>query len=522
MYIAPNSTIHVLNNVNLDNTYENTIFFSSKSEQQNWFLSKKKYSFEKCTYVRQENVIRVEINPDNLYDCNYLMFKNSSFGDKWFYAFITRTRYVGNTAAEIFFVIDVMQTWFFDVKMKPCFVEREHSLTDEIGDNLLSDELETGEYIARDFISTGKTTNYKIVVAATFDKNYADVSGNYYSGIYSGLTYNVFDTAAEVNEFISGVGAKIDGIVAVFMMPSDFISEASLNPNYYEITINKNYTDIDGYIPKNKKLFTYPYNYLYVTNLNGNTGNFPYEYFSSDNCVFGMTGDMSCNPQILIFPRNYKGITANFNEKMVLDGFPQCTYVTDTFKAWLAQSAVQTTLDLGGGIAQTAVSHNVGQAQYNQLMVNQASGAAMGVAAAGLVGGIPIAAVMGGIAVAGILANVLTHSFEPNHAHNTQGNSASVAFKIKDFAFIHTTIRKEFAEIIDNYWSRYGYPCRRTKIPNRNVRKNWTYTKTINCNVVGNIPVDDIVLIKTIYNNGVTFWRDGDNIGNYLLDNPVY
>lgn len=501
MYIAPNSIVYVLSGVPLDNTYEHTIYFDSKTSQQSWFSSKRKYTFERCTYLRKERVIRVEVNPDNLYDCNYIMFQNTNFGSKWFYAFITNVEYIANTTAEISYEIDAMQTWFFDYSLKPCFVEREHSASDVIGENLQPENLETGDYIFRDFIGTNKIRNYKIVVASTFDEDYEDVVGDYYSGIYSGLKYNVFDDADGVNDFISGSGSKTDGIVSVFMMPSDFIADSSLNPVYFDIdNIEKNLEDIDGYVPNNNKLFTYPYNFLYVTNLNGVSAEFPYEYFSGGKCTFGLVGDMSCNPQILLYPRNYKGISANYNEKMVLDGFPQCTYVTDTFKAWLAQSAVPSVLNAESSVLTMAA----------------------GLAAGGLtVAGLPVTTIAGAIGVARVLTSVAQHEAMPNHAKNTQGNSASVAMKIKDFAFMHTTIRAEYAKIIDDFWTRYGYPCKITKVPNRNVRAHWTYTKTIDCNITGNIPTKDIAKIKNVYNNGITFWRNGGEIGNFGLENNI-
>ena len=89
MYIAPNSTIKILRNVNLDNTYQHTIHFNSTPEQTSYFSGLSKYTLTNYTYQRKERILRVGILADNLYDCNYIMFQNTSFGNKWFYAFIT-------------------------------------------------------------------------------------------------------------------------------------------------------------------------------------------------------------------------------------------------------------------------------------------------------------------------------------------------------------------------------------------------------------------------------------------------
>ena len=498
MYIAPNSVIHILNGVRLDNTYTHTIFFGYAEAQRSFFSSKAKYTRTQYTYLRKERAIRVDIPADNLYDCNYIMFQNTAFGTKWFYAFIINVEYVNNVTSNIYYEIDVMQTWFFDVSVLRCFIEREHPNTDDVGDNLVPDNLEIGEYISDDFDGTGLLGNYAIVVAATFDENLDDAVGGEYSNIYSGLCFNVFQEPESVNNFITKATNKnkSSGIVSVFMMPNSMVAEPNSPPAYHSIEKTKKIDGaIDGYVPHNNKLYTYPYNFLYVTNLNGVGVPFPYEYFSdADNCEFSLVGDMSCNPQVVLVPNNYKGVPTNYNEKMVLDGFPQCSYNTDSFKAWLAQNSAGQMVSVGT--------------------------AAASVIAGVATGGIGLA-VTGAISIANTLAQVVQHATLPQQAQNAQGNSAMVAMRIKDFAFMHMHIRSEFAKIVDNYWDMYGYPCHEVKTPNRNQRPHWNYVKTINANIVGNIPADDLAKMKSIYDAGVTFWKNGDEIGNYGLDNRV-
>ena len=75
------------------------------------------------------------------------------------------------------------------------------------------------------------------------------------------------------------------------------------------------------------------------------------------------------------------------------------------------------------------------------------------------------------------------------------------------------------ARQIDDFFDRYGYSCEEIKVPNRNVRENWTYCKTKDCNIIGSIPVDSMANIKNIYNNGITWWKAIGNVGNYSLSN---
>ena len=152
MYIEPNSIIRLLTRVSLDPNYSYTIYFNSVAEQTNYFMSKQKYYLSGYSYQRiNRGYARVGIKAENLYDCNYMMFQNTSFGNKWFYAFITSVEYVNNECSEIRFEIDVMQTWHFDYELGDCFVEREHTQTDRIGDNIVPENLAVGEYVMNDY-----------------------------------------------------------------------------------------------------------------------------------------------------------------------------------------------------------------------------------------------------------------------------------------------------------------------------------------------------------------------------------
>ena len=522
MYIEPNTVIRILKDCPLDTTYEHTIFFTSESGQVSYFQGLTKYTLTQQTYQRvQRGKMRVAIQAENLYDCNYLMFQNSSFGTKWFYAFIKSVEYVNNVTSEIEFEIDVMQTWFFDYSLGMCFVEREHSATDNIGDNLVPENLETGEYVSDDFDATGKLGGKSIVVAANFDENYDKVGGTYYCGLFGGAYYHVFPNtttgAQECADFILGAADKSDGIISVFLMPTSMVGEMLESAKTYDVVKTKNLTAIGSYADvKNKKLFTYPYNFLYVTNLQGNHAVFPYEFFSGDACTFVLTGDMSCNPQVVLAPTNYKGVATNYDEKMVLSGFPQLTYNTDTFKAWLAQNASGLVVNAiaGGGNLALGAGRSAAQLQYAS-----ATGSILGHQMATLgAGGLALGAAVG---IASTMAEVYQHSRMPLQAHTGAGATTMAAIGILDFAFMHKHITPEFARIIDDYFTKYGYATHKVKVPNRSVRPYWTYTKTIGCEITGSIPCDDARKICSIYDKGITFWKSGANVGKYNLDNTV-
>jgi len=59
------------------------------------------------------------------------------------------------------------------------------------------------------------------------------------------------------------------------------------------------------------------------------------------------------------------------------------------------------------------------------------------------------------------------------------------------------------------------------KTPNRSGRPHWNYVKNKTTNLVGNAPADDVNQIVSIYNKGITFWKNGNEVGNYSLDNSI-
>ena len=186
------------------------------------------------------------------------------------------------------------------------------------------------------------------------------------------------------------------------------------------------------------------------------------------------------------------------NEKMTLEGFPQCAYNIDTYKAWLAQNG-----------ASTAVS-----------VLGTAGGIAAGVAGTVMSGGtLAVAGAIGGItAIGSTVAKVTATSAKPAQAKGSPGGSSLFDYGVLDFHFYKTTITAEFARIIDNFFDMFGYAVNRVKVPNITGRPSWNYVKTTDVKIVGSIPFDDMNTIKANFNRGITFWH-GDWVGDYTRAN---
>lgn len=492
--MTPITTVRLCSNVSLDNSYKDTITFGSASAQSSFFASKAKFTFNNLTPIRLQNKMRIPKPADDVYDCNYLMFKNANFDNKWFYAFITSIDFINTNMCEIGFELDVMQTWYFDYELKPSFVQREHVNNDAVGANIVYEGLELGEYVNNGTGSnSGQMNFYSIVVAATTDEMGNDALGGYQGGIYSGLKYNVFNSPTGVNNMISYLVAanKQTAIVDMFMFPANFIRDdgfpASVNINKTKRTSGT----LNGYTPRNNKLYTYPYNFLYVTCGNGTYAAFKYEFFSGNTCTFSITASIGGQPQIMLTPVAYKGVPNNYNEKMVLDGFPHCAYTTDAYMAWAAQVGSAPYLAMAGSALSTIVSTATGNV-------------------AGGVGG-----------VIGILEQINQKQrieMLPPQASGSQGQSVALATGNLDFWFYPKSITAEYARIIDDFFDMFGYAVNEVKVPNRTGRPSWNYVKTIDCKCVGSVPFDDMAKIRSIYDNGITFWH-GDYVGDYTRGN---
>lgn len=537
--------VHLLN-VPLENDYIHTLYFDTRLEQEVYFLSKKGHSdvtlssFYNLTYQRKDGFIRIPAQYDNVLKyCNYVMYRNNAYSTRWFYAFITDIKYANDGRTDIFIETDVFQTWLFDYTVKPSFVEREHVDIDIAGLNTVPERLELGDYICNKHTKAGYSdeTDLVIVVGATKDPDGNNVSGKLYNNIYSGINYytfaNNYDGAKDLQEWLSGYSedGAAEAITCMFLAPERLTQlkddHTTTGTNWVDIhyinyddgldTINStvDITDktLDGYTPVNKKLLTYPYRYLLVSNNAGCSVPMQYEEFKTtiNNATsivdprFRIEGCLCPGGSIRMIPLNYKGIPRHDEEGINLGKFPCLNWTSDVYTNWLTQNGVNIGLSIAGNVASMGIG---------------IAGALLAPATGGLsaLAGIS-AGVSGVMGIANTLGEVYSHSLQPPQAQgNINSGDVVTASGNNDFHFYDMSIKEEYALIIDNYFSMFGYKVNRVKVPNSNHRENFWYTKTIDVNIDGAIPMNDLRKIKDCYNRGITFWKS-NNFGNYSVSN---
>ena len=509
--------------VPLESDYKNTLYFASETAQHNYFETSIVKSYTDFAYQRKDKLIRIPDIYDNIYHCNYVMYQNSNYNNKWFYCFIDKMEYISDGRTDVYITTDVMQTWAFDYTLKPSFIEREHTNNDTIGNNLIDEGLELGDYTCNghhtDSNMDSLLSDLCYVIGSTIgtildgDK-FPSVGGDVYNGIYSGVKYYRYDTPSSIDILLQMWANKgqSDGTTGIFLAPkflaplnTQALEREVLSSNTtqnYSITMSKNY-GLNGYSPRNNKLKTFPFCYMLASNNQGGNAIYHYEDFSTSSCNFTVKGALAPGCSIRMTPNNFKGVSENDEESINLGKFPICNFTTDMYTNWLTQNSVNLTtqtatnlLQIGGGI----------------LLLGSGSGA--------LAGGGMIA--NGLLGITNTMGEKRRASLVPPQVNgNLNCGDVITASSKNNFHFYNMSIKSQIAQTIDGYFDMFGYKVNAVKIPYSNHRERWWYTKTIDINLDGNIPNEDIQKIKDCYNNGITFWKNASEIQNYSLSNNI-
>lgn len=535
--ITPQSDLKLLK-CPIESDNRNQMTFENATKQRQYFNSLPKLEVFNFTYQRKDSVIRYPAHIDSILTYNYVMYQNDAYTNKWFYAFITGMEYVNDNMTYITIKTDVYQTWQFDMVWKRSFIEREHVNDDTIGKHTVPEQLETGDYICN---SSGSLFNgndtYVCIAVSDAPTEISPRTNKYFNGIFSGTEQFLFDQYQAASNFIRAMAAdaKMDAIVAVYLVPQKLFTGLTLTWQTIDITRNKktitfktarvpvsasstvmgtssSFTvpnSLDGYVPKNNKLKTYPYSYFYVSNNSGSDVTFKWEEFIDNTASFKTIGSLTPGGSIRCIPLNYKKLSDtdtslnSFNAGISVGKYPICSWTNDAYTNWLTQNSVNIGFKAVGGA------------------VGIIGGAALIATGGGAVAGVGMIA--GGLGmVADSAKEVYNHSLTPDQAEGNS-NTGDVAYSSNkmEIRAYKMSIRKEYAYIIDQYFDIFGYKINRVAIPNTLGRKNWNYVKTIGANIEGNIPENDLNEIKDIFNRGVTLWHKASTYLDYSQDNSI-
>lgn len=529
--MAKNISKVYLLNVPLEDDLKNTLYFTSRSNQHTYFESNIGKTYTNVSYQSETRTFRCPDQIDTVRQYNYLMWQNTAYSNKWFYAFIKKMEYVSDGYTDVVFEVDPLQTFMFDITVKPSFVEREHTNNDTVGNNTVPENIETGEYICnshyKDATMDSYATDLCFIMASTSQpvsgeaKDTVSPSG-IFNGIYTGLTYYRYDSTNPIDimlEIFANWG-KTSAINGIFMAPKWLaplsggvlrdVAQSS-SPASFNINVPKQ-TTLNGYTPRNNKLKCFPFNYLLVSNNVGQNTILHYEKFSNaNNATFRVRGVLNPGCSINITPTDYNGNSSSDIDAIQLGKFPICNFQNDMYTNWLTQNSINV-------LGQTITSDDMNIASS---VIGGISGIATNVFAGNFLGA-GLSATSGLSGVAGAVMQQKQHNMiTPSVVGQLNSADVNVASGRNTFHFYKMSIKAEYARIADDFMDMYGYQTNRVKVPNVAHRQNWWYTKTINANITGNIPNDEMNKIKEAYNNGLTYWRNPANFLNYSVSNGI-
>lgn len=143
----PLSKFYLIKDVDIDVSYTHQYYFDTIQEQYNFFSNKVFKTVTEGTYQRKNsNVIAVPFQADEIRECKYIMWQNPNYSDKWYYAFVTHIDYANPNMSRLAYVLDVYQTYLFDMNWKQSYIERKHDKRYENGLPVVNMEEEGLDY----------------------------------------------------------------------------------------------------------------------------------------------------------------------------------------------------------------------------------------------------------------------------------------------------------------------------------------------------------------------------------------
>ena len=535
--VTPNGTIWLLKKIPFNNNYAHSVYFSSESNQRAYILDESRIvaKLDDQNYVKSEvGKIKVKINPDVAEDVCYIAWKNADVGEaeaKYVYAFVTNIDMVSGNVCLVSYEVDVLQTYVIQdrVTFGECLIERRHTTSDGVGDHLEPEPISFGDkvYDHEEIFSAidSDYSEFRPVMWTTFDTADIAKAPNVPAkgmgrrvGSFQGLYCTVFSSYDSFRAFMDLIGDWneetynfiMNNIVSVIAIPKIFApmsgeanawsplfpgntSDPDVNGSYRkDHTFTKRVSgSLNGYTPKNNKLYTFPYNNFYLTNNDGGNQVFRYEYFSGA-MKFRAYAAVQPNFEIIVYPESYAGETASCDRGVSLAGYPQVPWMSSAYKQWLGTADLSYKMQ---GISTIAAG-----------IISGMQGNALGV----------------GMSVMNLGRLQGSYSVEKNNAMQASNpthmgaSSAKTIAGLKQVFGYQQCVNSNDARRIDDYFTEFGYAEGKIATPNlTNGRKNQHYIKTAGCVIKsGSCPAEYCRKIESIFNSGITWWNSA-HVGDY-------
>lgn len=536
---SPDSNLRLLN-VRFDSELRSTLWFPDRDTQTSWFLSQSdNVIFNDITYVKKDNAIVLGCREEDVWRFNYVMYQNTNFSSKWFYAFIVKREWASDYSVKFYLQTDPIQTWMFDWSLMTSFIERQHSTTDNVGDNIVPEPVGSSQTIYQ-FAGSVDCDPTWISVFATSSPSGEPMEGVALGGMYSGSA-NVFNDTVLPNHFLSTyVENGLATAISRIQQHTDFGDEHGKIG--HELTYQVYPSDLAGYVPRNKKLLSGAFVNGYVTGF-GQEIKFTPDFCSDGIVDLKFVQDITSG-SVYCYVANYgkRGSTGSTNVLGFMFNYPESTWAYNQYKndynlhngsnsMFIQRSEMSRRANRNSAILDTASGiisgiGNAVEAGQKAMLLNFGDAIGAGASAISDLSSIvqDYNTLYGYATGIDEISQQLSYIEESYNAPAVGGVAVSNPFIAAgqtevQYGWIVPDAR--FAERYDQFLDVYGYAQNAYSIPNLHARKSWTYVKVTELMLDGNCPDEDEVRIKAAFRNGIFFWVYDREYGNFNQDNGV-
>ena len=538
-----NTKLYLAQISGIDKGYKDILDFTYTGDKlNNYIISKSKANAVNFSFVR-ENVVSVPFDYNTVLNCNYIMYQNTTYSNKWFYAWIDKITFISPNCVEIEFTIDIWNTWKNELVLNQVYVEREHTNDDTIGNNLIPESVYINNYVTdlSQRVYPDLNNKFFIIIETTYDiNNNIDFSGiRAYDGTLCGVMRYAFlmqrstllTDAQTITTFINNISQeKLEtAIQGIYIVPYEsLVGQYNLTTHevYYNsynssakiIKLNSNEFDNSGFENvKNNKLKTYPFSFIRVSNNTGSYNDYKKELMLKQGIEQEYTFEVQTTVvnsfSGYIYSPFYKGETYEINEAVTIGKLPTVSYASPYYTNWLAQNSVNIHKQILSS-AQNITNDFIKSAEVNPVQSGVKFGNAF---------------VNAQLEYLNFKDQVHRAKMIPNNVSDHVGNGdVKMCTGALSPVISRVRVSDEDIERIDNYFTRYGYAINDIKYPNTSGRKTFNYVKVAsgeNTFKSSIIDSDTLSEINNIFSGGVTLWHDIDKIGIYddneIVNEPV-
>lgn len=566
MIYEPQTRIYLLRDVNLFD-YSNQMDFVDLNAQKQFFRSKIWKSFTNFRFIRKNSSVRIPINYEESYPCDYVIYQNQNFNeDRWIYCFIKQKNYLNDGTTEFVLEMDLFQTYLFDFQLQKCLISRSH--TEQFWNknpirpyyNLNPEGLEFGNEYDVYHIENPFNSTYQALLCCSVDleKDFGSVgapkfecsTGGIVDGLPTSLNYYFVsletDLLYEVLEHIQHFAWIAQCIQSITVVPSEIIKGSGTSTiTVYGSTLtigkidsgfvssdwtSKTYTNFLQYFPTyhNSKLYSYPYSFIEMTLYNGSQFIIKPECVDSDTLELSVVTYLGSQPKIDYYVADYNfGSGCNYieysehidvagdflNASVSLTNMPQLPVMIDNYNLYMANNAntfafnnALNNYNKKEAVVMSAINGGVGVIG-NLLSMNPGGALQSGLSAAeSAYTGVKNAEV----SIRQQMAKQQDAEISPpTVAGQSGGDSLNIANGIRGVTLKWKSIKPQFATQLESYFERYGYSVNRIDYPSYVGCSSFNYIQTVGCVITGNIPSDEVEILQAAFDSGITVWHNG-------------